>query len=65
MHLFEVQAEDREGDLKTLLVVANDAMEAYTYVAQGETVVHEVSRQSGCAVRGGRRLLGTVEEHRI
>ena len=47
MHFFRVEVEGKKGRRKTLLVVAKRAVDAYQLVANGDTVVHEVSRQSG------------------
>ena len=65
MNLFKVELEETTGKLATVLVVAGDAMEAYSFVAKGDTVVHEVSRENGFAPRGRTRIAAVVKEHRV
>ena len=65
MNLFKVQLEETTGKLATVLVVAEDAIEAYSFVAKGDTVVHEVSRENGFPARGRTRVAAVVMEHRV
>ena len=53
MELFKVRLEDKHGDLKTLLILADDAMQAYDFVERPDQFVYDITRQNVKAIPVG------------